>query len=117
MHLEDLLIRVTDPETVDVVQMTVTWTSGYGMDEGVPVVQWGFEENKSQFLTPAYTLTFSKHDMCGTFFSRDLLPLKNTQTLFKSAELFGSCIVTTFFDCECRQVVLYGLVIHAYFWD
>ncbi|KAG0605547.1 hypothetical protein M758_9G067500 [Ceratodon purpureus] len=46
-------------------QMTVTWTSGYGLGDAVPVVLWGPESNKFQFTAPATTLTFTRKDMCG----------------------------------------------------
>lgn len=46
-------------------EMTATWTSGYGMNDAVPVVLWGNEQNKWQSMSPAITLTFTKNDMCG----------------------------------------------------
>uniref|UniRef100_A0A7C9ABG3 Purple acid phosphatase n=1 Tax=Opuntia streptacantha TaxID=393608 RepID=A0A7C9ABG3_OPUST len=45
-------------------EMTVTWTSGYGIDEAEPFVEWGpigGERTKS----PAGTLTFHRSSMCG----------------------------------------------------
>lgn len=48
-------------------EMTVTWTSGYNIDEAVPVVKWGpREEEEMLFLSPAGTLTFSRNSMCGS---------------------------------------------------
>lgn len=47
------------------MQMTVTWTSGYGKKEAEALVQWGPEEGKEARLSPATTLTFTRHDMCG----------------------------------------------------
>ncbi len=47
------------------MQITVTWTSGYGLDEAVPLVLWGPEDNKSQFTSPASTLTYIRKDLCG----------------------------------------------------
>ena len=46
------------------LQMTVTWTSGYDITEAVPFVEWG-EKGGRRFLTPAGTLTFDKSSMCG----------------------------------------------------
>ncbi|XP_059075339.1 probable inactive purple acid phosphatase 27 [Cryptomeria japonica] len=45
--------------------MTVTWTSGYGIEEAMPIVEWGLEGKESTFLSPAGTLTFSRNSMCG----------------------------------------------------
>lgn len=44
--------------------MTVTWTSGYNIDEAVPFVQWGWK-GRSKKRSPAGTLTFSRGSMCG----------------------------------------------------
>lgn len=45
-------------------EMTVTWTSGYYIDEATPFVEWGFEGD-IQKRSPAGTLTFTRNDMCG----------------------------------------------------
>ena len=50
---------------MNIVQMTVTWTSGYGKKDADAVVQWGTEVGKESWLSPASTLTFTRHDMCG----------------------------------------------------
>lgn len=47
-----------------IFQMTVTWTSGYGINEAEPFVEWG-ARGDSQVRTPAGTLTFSRNSMCG----------------------------------------------------
>ncbi|KAI3764735.1 hypothetical protein L2E82_14748 [Cichorium intybus] len=39
-------------------EMTVTWTSGYNIDEATPVVEWGW--NGQSRLSPAGTLTFTR---------------------------------------------------------
>ncbi|KAL5543906.1 hypothetical protein UlMin_007690 [Ulmus minor] len=45
-------------------EMTLTWTSGYNIDEAVPLVEWGVVgENKVK--SPAGTLTFDRSSMCG----------------------------------------------------
>jgi len=44
--------------------MTVTWTSGYGIDEAFPVVEWGLQ-GKDKIISPAGTLTFDRSSMCG----------------------------------------------------
>ncbi|XP_054807002.1 probable inactive purple acid phosphatase 27 [Prosopis cineraria] len=45
-------------------EMTVTWTSGYNIDEAVPFVEWGLK-GESQTQSPASTLTFNRGSMCG----------------------------------------------------
>ncbi|XP_006362452.1 probable inactive purple acid phosphatase 27 [Solanum tuberosum] len=45
--------------------MTVTWTSGYNIDEAVPFVEWGWK-GQEQTRSPAGTLTFHRNSMCGT---------------------------------------------------
>ncbi|XP_021756777.1 probable inactive purple acid phosphatase 1 isoform X2 [Chenopodium quinoa] len=45
-------------------EMTVTWTSGYGIDEAIPVVEWGLQGEKKT-ISPAGTLTFDRRSMCG----------------------------------------------------
>ncbi|XP_062029623.1 nucleotide pyrophosphatase/phosphodiesterase-like [Rosa rugosa] len=45
-------------------EMTVTWTSGYNIDEAVPLVEWGLK-GEPQTRSPAGTLTFSRRDMCA----------------------------------------------------
>lgn len=46
------------------MQMTITWTSGYDINEAVPFVEWNA---KGQFpvRSPAGTLTFNRNSMCG----------------------------------------------------
>lgn len=44
--------------------MTVTWTSGYGLDTAEPVVEWGIKGGDRK-LSPAGTLTFGQNCMCG----------------------------------------------------
>ncbi|XP_060669417.1 probable inactive purple acid phosphatase 1 isoform X1 [Ziziphus jujuba] len=45
-------------------EMTVTWTSGYGIDEAEPFVEWGPKGGDS-IRSPAGTLTFDRTSMCG----------------------------------------------------
>ncbi|XP_011024021.1 PREDICTED: probable inactive purple acid phosphatase 27 [Populus euphratica] len=45
-------------------EMTVTWTSGYGITEAMPMVEWGLK-GESQTRSPAGTLTFHQNSMCG----------------------------------------------------
>lgn len=44
--------------------MTVTWTSGYDINEAVPFVKWG-SKGKQLSNSPAGTLTFGHNSMCG----------------------------------------------------
>uniref|UniRef100_M1C3W1 Inactive purple acid phosphatase 27 n=1 Tax=Solanum tuberosum TaxID=4113 RepID=M1C3W1_SOLTU len=43
--------------------MTVTWTSGYNIDEAVLFVEWGWK-GQEQKRSPAGTLTFHRNSMC-----------------------------------------------------
>ncbi|XP_028105619.1 probable inactive purple acid phosphatase 1 [Camellia sinensis] len=45
-------------------EMTVTWTSGYGINEAEPFVQWG-PKGREQSRSPAGTVTFDRSSMCG----------------------------------------------------
>lgn len=44
--------------------MTVTWTSGYGIAEAEPFVEWG-RQGGENMRSPAGTLTFDRSSMCG----------------------------------------------------
>ncbi|XP_062168602.1 probable inactive purple acid phosphatase 27 [Alnus glutinosa] len=46
-------------------EMTVTWTSGYAIDEAVPLVEWGLK-GETQTRSPAGTLTVDQNSMCGS---------------------------------------------------
>nr|POF14528.1 putative inactive purple acid phosphatase 1 [Quercus suber] len=45
-------------------EMTVTWTSGYGINEAGAFVEWG-PKGGDQVRSPAGTLTFNRNSMCG----------------------------------------------------
>ncbi|XP_007045859.2 PREDICTED: probable inactive purple acid phosphatase 1 isoform X2 [Theobroma cacao] len=45
-------------------EMTVTWTSGYGIGEAVPFVEWS-RKGGLPIHSPAGTLTFDSNSMCG----------------------------------------------------
>ncbi|KAJ6312225.1 hypothetical protein OIU77_013879 [Salix suchowensis] len=45
-------------------EMTVTWTSGYGISEAEPFVEWG-PKGGDPIRSPAGTLTFERSSMCG----------------------------------------------------
>ncbi|KAJ6720866.1 PURPLE ACID PHOSPHATASE-RELATED [Salix viminalis] len=45
-------------------EMTVTWTSGYGINEAEPFVEWGRKDG-DRMRSPAGTLTFNRNSMCG----------------------------------------------------
>lgn len=47
-------------------QMTVTWTSGYNIYEAEPFVEWGVHGGEKK-RSPAGTLTFDRHSMCGWY--------------------------------------------------
>ncbi|XAR50328.1 Phosphodiesterase I [Bertholletia excelsa] len=46
-------------------EMTVTWTSGYNIDEAIPFVEWGLKGHRQRH-SPAGTLTFTRNSMCGS---------------------------------------------------
>ncbi|KAJ0552225.1 putative phosphodiesterase I [Helianthus annuus] len=46
-------------------EMTVTWTSGYGINEAEPFVEWG-KIGGDQRRSSAGTLTFDRRSMCGS---------------------------------------------------
>ncbi|KAA8542121.1 hypothetical protein F0562_023273 [Nyssa sinensis] len=46
-------------------EMTITWTSGYNIDEAIPFVAWGLK-GQLQTQSPAGTLTFHRNSMCGS---------------------------------------------------
>ncbi|KAG9143448.1 hypothetical protein Leryth_025138, partial [Lithospermum erythrorhizon] len=83
-------------------EMTVTWTSGYNIDEAVPFVEWGWE-GRSKSRSPAGTLTFPRNSMCGapartvgwrdpgfihTSFLKELWP--NTEYTYKLGHLLAN---------------------------
>ncbi|AEE84973.1 Iron/zinc purple acid phosphatase-like C-terminal domain [Arabidopsis suecica] len=45
-------------------EMTVTWTSGYNIDEAVPFIEWSAKGLPAR-RSPAGTLTFNRNSMCG----------------------------------------------------
>lgn len=45
-------------------QITVTWTSGYGISDAEPFVEWG-PKGGNLVKSPAGTLTFDRNTMCG----------------------------------------------------
>lgn len=46
------------------MQMTVTWSSDYDVDEAIAFVEWGIK-GETQTRSPAGTLTFTQTSMCG----------------------------------------------------
>ncbi|KAM7251251.1 hypothetical protein ACFE04_023134 [Oxalis oulophora] len=48
-------------------EMTVTWTSGYGLREAYPFVEWGSKGGDRE-RSPAGTLTIDRNSMCGMYF-------------------------------------------------
>ncbi|CAB4280510.1 unnamed protein product [Prunus armeniaca] len=46
-------------------EMTVTWTSGYDINEAIPFVEWGIK-GELRMRAPAGTLTFDRSSMCGS---------------------------------------------------
>ncbi|XP_039048950.1 probable inactive purple acid phosphatase 27 [Hibiscus syriacus] len=46
-------------------EMTVTWTSGYDIDEAAPFVEWG-RKGDLRVRSPAGTVTFKRNSMCGS---------------------------------------------------
>ncbi|KAJ7566345.1 hypothetical protein O6H91_02G098000 [Diphasiastrum complanatum] len=46
-------------------EVTITWTSGYDLLEATPLVVWGRQLKKDEFMSGAGTLSFTESDMCG----------------------------------------------------
>lgn len=80
-------------------EMTVTWTSGYDINEAVPMVEWAMKGGPKS-LSPAGTLTFHRNSLCAppartvgwrdpgfthTSFLKDLWP--NTLYTYKMGHL------------------------------
>lgn len=112
-------------------EMTVTWTSGYGIEEAYPFVKWG-HKGGHQKLSPAGTLTFNRNSMCGspaqtvgwrdpgfihTGFLKDLWP--NTEYTYKLGHRLsnGSFVWTKLYSFKAspypgqdslQRVVIFG---------
>ncbi|XP_062169234.1 nucleotide pyrophosphatase/phosphodiesterase-like [Alnus glutinosa] len=112
-------------------EMTVTWTSGYAIDEAVPLVQWGLK-GETQTRSPAGTLTVDQNSMCGspartvgwrdqgfihTSFLRHLWP--NSVYTYRMGHLLsnGSCIWSKTFSFKSspypgqdslQRVIIFG---------
>lgn len=61
---EVTLVSSIQRDILHVGQMTITWTSGYNIDEAVPFVEWGLNGGMPE-RSPAVTLTFHQNSMCG----------------------------------------------------
>ena len=59
-----LLLKLSKLTLLLVMQITVTWTSGYGIHEAVPFVEWGLK-GETKTRSPAGTLTVDQNSMCG----------------------------------------------------
>eukprot|EP00250_Pteridium_aquilinum_P028538 c37332_g1_i1 orf=702-2063(+) len=46
-------------------EMVVTWTSGYGLHEAIPLVKWGTKEHGREHIVSAGTLTYERDSLCG----------------------------------------------------
>lgn len=112
-------------------EMTVTWTSGYNIDEAVPLVEWGPSDSTPK-QTPAGTLTFSRETLCGapartvgwrdpgfihTSFLKDLWP--NRLYMYRAGHLLfnGSYVWSKKYSFEAppypgqdslQQVIVFG---------
>ncbi|GJW28652.1 nucleotide pyrophosphatase/phosphodiesterase-like protein, partial [Tanacetum coccineum] len=49
---------------INIFPMTVTWTSGYNIDEATTIIEWG-RKGQNKKLSPAGALTFTRSSMCG----------------------------------------------------
>lgn len=112
-------------------EMTVTWTSGYNIDEAVPLVEWGPSDSTPK-QTPAGTLTFNRETLCGapartvgwrdpgfihTSFLKDLWP--NRLYMYRAGHLLfnGSYVWSKKYSFEAppypgqdslQQVIVFG---------
>ena len=80
------------------MQMTVTWTSGYSIDEAVPFVEWGLKGEETRTRSPAGTLTVEQNSMCGmlNIFHIPTIALYYTILLMNSNLLFDRTILDPF---------------------
>ena len=66
-------------------QITVTWTSGYGISDAEPFVEWG-PKGGNLVKSPAGTLTFDRNTMCGMqllcYFLVLILPVFESKSYF-----------------------------------
>lgn len=65
--------------------MTVTWTSGYDINEAEPFVEWGPQRGQ-QTRSPAGTLTIDRSSLCGGYF----FP---SHCVLKLASVFRKCSI------------------------
>ncbi|KAB1217433.1 putative inactive purple acid phosphatase 27 [Morella rubra] len=63
--LRNIFVKIKPYHSNFYSQMTVTWTSGYGIDEAIPFVEWG-KKGARQDESPAGTLTFTRNTLCGS---------------------------------------------------
>ena len=80
------------------MQMTVTWTSGYSIDEAVPFVEWGLKGEETRTRSPAGTLTVEQNSMCGmlNIFHIPTIAPHYTILLMNSNLLFDHTILDPF---------------------
>ncbi|CAK9186201.1 unnamed protein product [Ilex paraguariensis] len=88
--------------------MTVTWTSGYGINEAEPFVEWSPQGGR-QRLSPAGTLTFDRNSMCGAllqatdgFSSTNLIGMGGFGSVYKGILDDGTIIVVKVLNLSHR---------------
>lgn len=75
--------------------MTVTWTSGYGINEAEPFVEWG-PTGGDRMRAPAGTLTFSRKSMCGVYilFSLNFFGINYARNYWQCLDIELRCTIT-----------------------
>lgn len=72
------------------MQMTVTWTSGYALNEAVPFVEWGVK-GKKQIQSAAATLTIDQNSMCGIVYFNP--PMTKPHCITINCKLITQCLI------------------------
>lgn len=84
--------------------MTITWTSGYDINEALPFVEWGSKWGPAT-RSPAGTLTFNRGSMCGMI----LLFIISARSLVKlSLQIRYLC-----FSPISKRLSLYTAILHT----
>ncbi|KAA3488052.1 putative inactive purple acid phosphatase 1 [Gossypium australe] len=86
-------------------QMTVTWTSGYGIGEAVPFVEWG-PKGGQPIRSPAGTLTFDRNSISCTISKDYLLKTRNAlPELFLKLKRHLICVIMLMCSGEPARTV------------
>ncbi|KAJ7956050.1 Purple acid phosphatase [Quillaja saponaria] len=83
-------------------EMTITWTSGYNIDEAIPFIEWG-PEGGIQLPSPAGTLTFDRNSMCEAY-----------HVMLVHVHLHELLVGVTLVSYTRVSLEIYGLTLYTY---